>query len=90
MEIIFKYELKVTDTQTIEMPAQAQILCVQSQNGKGQIWAKVNTLNEPVPRTFHTFGTGHELTGDTCCYIGTYQIANGVLVWHVFESLKGA
>lgn len=86
MEVIYKYELDVLDRQTIEMPALATILCIQEQGGKGQIWARVNPANELVPRVFETYGTGHELRGDTCCYVGTYQVAEGRLVFHVFES----
>jgi len=85
VEVIYKYELDVLDRQVIKMPALATILTIQSQGGKGQIWAKVNPHSELVDRIFTTHPTGMELTGDTCCYVGTYQIANGNLVFHVFE-----
>jgi len=86
MEKIFKYELDVLDKQTLLMPADAVILCVQAQHGKGQLWARVIPGNPLMPRVFETYGTGQEIRGDTCCYVGTYQMADGNLVFHVFES----
>ncbi len=88
MEVIYKYELDVLDRQEIMIPALSTILAIQSQGGKGQMWVKVNPHNEKVKRVFATHPTGQELSGDTCCYVGTYQIASGNLVFHVFEIHK--
>jgi len=84
METIYKYELDVfLDEQTINMPDGAEILTIQTQNGRGQMWVKVDPHNPLVSRRFKTFGTGQELSGDT--YVGTYQIQEGRFVFHVFE-----
>ena len=86
---IWKYELQITDTQTIEMPEGAMILTVQTQANKPCLWALVNPDSKIETRTFITYGTGHTIeeirdyVGNY--YIGSYQIDGGILVFHVFE-----
>lgn len=82
---IFKYPFEVTDYQTITMPKEAEILCVQVQNGVPCIWALVDTLSMPVDRYFSVYGTGHPVYNDASEYIGTFQINDGSLVFHLFE-----
>lgn len=99
MKTIYKYPLKVTDFQEIELPEGAEILSVQTQIlGSGKrlfvsdrqelcLWAMVDPDNPLVPRRIRIFGTGnpmeyeHELK-----FIGTCQMHNGALIWHVFEN----
>jgi hypothetical protein len=38
------------------------------------------------PRTFRVYGTGHNLPDDPGQYVGTFQIHNEGLVFHVFEA----
>jgi len=72
--------------QVISMPAKAEILCVQAQNGKPCIWAMVDIEADKDERTFHIYGTGHPVeTGANLIYIGTFQQNNGVFVFHLFE-----
>jgi hypothetical protein len=88
MKTIWKFELAVTDSQTVMMPEGAHVLCIQVQGGGDvpQIWAAVDTEAERVRRHFRTFGTGHPLSGmNAPHYVGTYQIRGGTLVFHVFE-----
>lgn len=94
-KVIWKYELAVTDLQTISMPPGAEILCVQTQNNKPCIWAMVQPMEgvPPQQRTFQTVGTGHPMlevhelkTGARLReYIGTYQLDKGILIFHLFE-----
>lgn len=77
------------DKQTIEMPAGAQILTVQNQDNIGVLWAIVP---DGVPkmierRVIATYGTGHEMTDAPHTYIGTYQLAFGRLIYHIFETI---
>jgi len=85
---IWKFELDARDIQRIEMPESAEILCIQVQNLKPCIWALVEPENAKVKRTFEIFGTGQSMNNDRDRkYIGTYQINNGMYVFHVFERI---
>ncbi len=86
-DTIWKFQLKTTDEQTVEMPANAEILSVQTQSGIPCIWAMVNPKNEKVSRVFHIFGTGHAIPKADRKFIGTYQPEGGVFVFHLFEVL---
>lgn len=87
MITIWKYILEVTDKQTIEVPEDGKILSVQVQNGKPCLWVLVNSENKKVVRTIVTYGTGNRITDykHDYIFIGTYQLHNGGLVFHVFE-----
>jgi hypothetical protein len=82
---IWKYRLVVEDEQTLEMPIGAIPLCVQIQSAKPYLWALVDDYKKKEPRKFITRGTGHEFN-EVGKYIGTYQLQNGMLVFHVFEA----
>ena len=84
--VVWKYDLQVTDVQQIAMPVMAKLLCVQIQDGTPRLWALVNpdaVIKEH--RTIVTLGIGHSVKDELGEYIGTYQIANGSLVFHVFD-----
>jgi hypothetical protein len=87
MKSIYKYPLKITDIQTIEMPNNSKILTVQMQSGTPCLWVLVddNQTNLIDRREILVIGTGHEFVsvGD---YIGTFQVAT--CVFHVFEEDK--
>mgnify|MGYP001592531188 CR=1 FL=1 len=82
---VFKYQLEVTDRQTVIMPKAARILCVQAQNGRPCLWALVPDDMAPELRVIFTHGTGHTCSSDIGSYVGTYQLQNGAFVGHVFE-----
>jgi len=95
MKTIWKYPLGVADNIeprfAIEMPKDAEILCVQLQYGKPCLWAIVETTNENEMRYFVLHWTGHGWTANgigqvAAKYIGTYQLAGGELVFHLFET----
>ncbi len=88
MKTIYKYNLKVTDVQHIQLPAGAKILCVQVQDGEPHLWAEVDTDAPPEMRTIEIFGTGHPIPqemGQDRRYISTFQMKNGSLVFHAYE-----
>lgn len=87
MKVIYKYRLEVTDCQEIEMPIDSEILTVQSQGEIGCLWAMVDTEFEKEKKIIRIVGTGHTVPPDCGQYIGTFQMAGGVLIWHVFEGL---
>lgn len=82
MKTIYKYRLSGRYTTTLELPKQAQILSVQSQEGVPTLWALVDTSKELEQRYFTVVGTGWEVEEEVC-HIGTYM--EGMFVWHVFE-----
>jgi len=86
METIWKYELLTIDNQVIEMPINAEILTVQTQNGSPCLWARVNTSNPNEIRKITVCGTGHELPKSAGEYIGTYKMSGDALIFHVFEN----
>lgn len=83
MKTIYKYPLKVTDTQIMEIPAFSTMLTVQTQYKQPCLWVEVETdhVNEKVQ--IFTYGTGQEIKEQGIKYIGTYQPYPG-LVYHVY------
>ena len=89
-KIIWKYDCAVNDVVTIEMPVGAEILTVQSQHGNPRIWALVDPNNSTEKRYFEMFGTGHPINCDggiTKKYIGSFQLYDGDLIFHLFETI---
>jgi len=86
---VWKFPLNQEDTQTVDIPLPAQILCVQMQNGKACIWALCDPKRPLQRKTIRIYGTGYPLRVieyrgmRTDRYISTFQ--NGPFVWHVFE-----
>ena len=87
---IFKYELDITDKQHRSMPLGARVLSVQMQHNKIMVWAVVDPDAVYVPRTFHMYGTGHDVPDDyeKYKYLATVQNASGDFVLHVFEEYR--
>ena len=82
---VYKYEVPVSDYFTIEMPVGARILSIQTQFKRTCIWALVDPNAEKQKRNFRLCGTGHIMDDSILAFIGTCQIDNGQLVFHVFE-----
>lgn len=84
MKYIWKYQLKLQPEQRIEMPVEAKILTVQVQYDIPCLWALVDPDLHKVLRDICIVGTGRQFDG-LGEYIGTFQRADGSLIWHVFE-----
>jgi hypothetical protein len=85
---IYKYHLPTPIIPVdfdLNLPIDAQILTVQTQKGVPCIWAIVNPSNPSENKLFCYRGTGQLLSGDEGKYIGTFQIENSDLVFHLFE-----
>lgn len=82
---VWKYPLAIADSQSIIMPVGAEILDVQVQGGIPCLWAMVDPTRPTEHVLVQTVGTGHTFfpIGE---YVGTYQVHNGTLVFHVFVS----
>lgn len=91
MKTIWKFDVMVNDSVDIEMPAKAEILSIQTQGGLPRMWALVDPNAEKEMRHFAVFGTGHKHPDevfDRLVFIGTFQLAGGALVFHLFERKK--
>ena len=90
MQAIWKETLNVTDEQTVNLPVNSKVLCVQEQGGHPCLWFTVPDVLNPnkETRTFLMYGTGHRHQSIDGVYIGTFQIMRDSLVFHVFEKLK--
>ena len=86
MKSIFKYQLEVTGWQEVEIREGSKILCVQVQHGILCLWAMVDPhKSEMETVAIEIFGTGSTIPDGRRDYIGTAQMADGKLVWHVFK-----
>ncbi len=85
MKSVWKFPLEVDCVQSIAMPFDAEILCVQAQYGRLVLWAIVEPDSAKEQRRIVVAGTGQELPNFKGRYIGTVQMMEGQLIWHVFE-----
>lgn len=86
MKTIWKFPLPTTDEGSVlEMPIGAEVLTVQTQTDRPQLWAVVDPFADTELRTFRTYGTGHPIEHDPGRYVATYQLHGGGLIFHVFE-----
>ena len=90
---IYKYSLDFSVIeQDIEMPIGAEILSVQLQDGKPQLWALVDeTRTATEKRRICVFNTG-EPAKKCSKFLGTIQLREGEDPWvaHVFETYLGS
>lgn len=87
MKTIWKFTLRVADSQALLMPLGARVLSVQTQFDRPQLWVLLDdTETTHENRTFAICGTGHPAPADTSRFIGTFQLKEGALVFHVFET----
>lgn len=89
---IWKFPIQVMDRFEIAMPYEAEILCCQMQidvfhsgPNKPYIWALVNPDAPTEVRKFRLAGTGHPILEPALTFVGTFQMAGGTLVFHLFE-----
>ncbi len=86
---IWKYQLQITDMQTILVPLDFEILSVGNQDGNLCLWLLVNS-KAPATEVLHIeiIGTGNPIYNDMGVdrkFIGTVIV--GPFVWHVFERI---
>ena len=87
---VYKYPLEVGDWVTVTMPAGAEPLCVQVQHGQPCLWARVTIGHPPVSHHFRIAGTGHDLGSNVGPHIGSFQLAGGDFIFHVFAEAFGS
>lgn len=80
---VWKYRLKLTAKQTIEIPFAAKMLKAGVQDGMITIWALVHPNFAKHQHSFRIAGTGDPVEEPWAKYIDT--VFNGDLVWHIFD-----
>lgn len=87
MKVVWKYPFMVSDLVNIEMPRGARVLSVQVHKETPTMWALVDPLAPQEQRLFRCVGTGVPIpdSRDYSQFIGTIQLFEGDLVFHVFE-----
>ena len=92
MRTIHKFQIPASEFPTITMPVGAEVLSAKSQRGNDiTLWALVETNAEMAKRTFVVVGTGHPMPcieRDRLRFIDTVLLAEGALVFHVFEFFR--
>lgn len=88
MKQVLKFKLLTSRTCYAPMPVNAEILHVHAQGKDICLWALCDTKVQNEARKFHVLGTGHDYdqyNSEKHKYVGTVQMHDGALVWHVFE-----
>lgn len=86
MKKVFKYLLEITDSNTLFLPVEYQILTVAMQGDELYLWALIDPNTEFLDRVkVRVAGTGHPIEEDIKKYLGTFMLHSGALVFHVFE-----
>lgn len=89
MKTIWKYKILPIDVQDIEIPIGSALLSVQVQNDEPCLWALIYDTNaEKETIRIRTIGTGHQIDDtdfDVKDFLGTFQLNDGALVFHVFQ-----
>lgn len=84
MRTIWKFPLKITDYQWIEVPLESEILSVQSQHGQLCLWAEVDSDSSKSRWTVYVIGTGNPLPEMHGTHVGS--VIMNPFVWHVYVS----
>ena len=83
MRTIWKY--KIRSLIELDLPKGAEILSVREQFGEIFMWVLVDSGAEKEKRKFGCFGTGQDIPDLPMKFLGSAQLKNGALVFHVFE-----
>ena len=88
MKTIWKYEVPIKDSFSVQIPEGGKILFLQTQKGTSCIWILVDQSKRNEQRNFRYFGTGFPIENimeTNLLYIGSVLIQDEVLVFHLFE-----
>lgn len=86
-DTMWKFEIPLEDDFELEMPGGAIPLSVGVQRNTPMIWAAVDSATREKERhKFHLRGTGQPLPNlNVSRFIGTFQLWDGRLVYHLFD-----
>jgi hypothetical protein len=82
---IWKFQLDVTDIQSVMVPIGGELLSVGEQSGSICLWFMVDPDARREMREFEIVGTGNPMEPDVRRkFVGTVQLPP--FVWHIFEA----
>jgi hypothetical protein len=90
MQTIWKFKVEPSESFRVSMPRGATLLDVQAQGfgvkAEVFVWALVDSDAPEASRHLSVVGTGHDAghIGEAE-YVGTFQLGQGVLVFHLFD-----
>ncbi len=83
MTTIHKYQIDITDSQTIPIPLGGKIIHAGlDPRGTPCLWAVVDTQSPKAPIFVYVVGTGNPMPLHDVQHVGT--INHGPFMWHVF------
>lgn len=83
MKTIYKYPIKITELQEIEMPEHANVLHVGlDPQGTPCLWAMVDAIESKELVSVFVVGTWNPMPFETLRHVGSF--VQGPFVWHVF------
>jgi hypothetical protein len=89
MNTVYKYKIKKSEQQQVEMPMGARIVAAQSLGDNIWLWSLVDTDEKSrEKRNIVVMKTGQEISiahPDRLLHLGTVMFDSGALVYHVFE-----
>ena len=87
MKVIYNYPVEVQSEFSLDIPENAEVLCVQTQHDNPYIWVLLDTSDDSIERNFSVVPTGQEIlwTDKQARYIGTFQLSDGFFIGHLFE-----
>jgi hypothetical protein len=90
--IIYKYPFAIEDEFDLELSPGAQVLRVAVQDSQPHLWALVDPEcpdDKKQTRHFEVWGTGLPMEEpEKRVHVGTFLMAGGKLVWHLFERIE--
>jgi hypothetical protein len=89
-EVIWKFPIVIDDYQILTMPRYAQVLSVAMVRDEPAVYALCDPTADLVDRGIRSVGTGNPIVWtERMDFVGTFQMLDGALVWHVFVSQGG-
>jgi len=81
---ILKWPIQPYGLTTHSIPQGVRFLTVQAQDGVPCVWGAVDENTAAKPVYFYSYATGEEIPEYPGTYLGTFQLMDGALVYHVF------
>jgi hypothetical protein len=83
MKTIWKYEIAITDRQTLKVPCGGKAIHVgMDPSGAECIWFEVETENNEYYTTIFVVCTGNPIPQEATQHVGS--LVRGWMVWHVY------
>lgn len=83
-KIIYKYQLNYAPEQTLQLPADAEVLTLGNQRNGLFIWVLVDPTREKIDRKIRCFPTGEMINVNPGEFLGSAKTFNEDFIWHFF------